>query len=128
MPVLIACLGSGKGSWSNINKIISSGLFDKVYLVTDSFGKKNYTPLVGIKSTSFILETDFNMPIEGLVTEVYSLLKKNFSEQKMQDIDIALNLCSGTGKEHEAILSSVLKLGYGIRLVDIDSKGSIVEL
>jgi hypothetical protein len=128
MPVLVACLGSGKGSWSNINRIISSGMFDKVNLVTDSFGKNNYTPVISTKSQSFILETDFSKPIEELVADVYSLLKKNFSEQKMQDLDIALNLCSGAGKEHEAILSSVLKLGYGIRLIDLDSKGNIVEL
>ena len=47
-------------------------------------------------------------------------------ESKLKDKvngEIALNLISGTGKEHMAILSALLKLGVGIRLVALTKDG-----
>jgi len=36
---------------------------------------------------------------------------------------VALNLVSGNGKEHMAILSALLKLGIGVRLMAVTKDG-----
>ncbi|HLC66335.1 MAG TPA: hypothetical protein VJK52_01715, partial [Candidatus Nanoarchaeia archaeon] len=46
---------------------------------------------------------------------------------KIQDLEVAVNFISGTGKEHMALLSALLKLGLGIRLVVL-TKDGVAEL
>ncbi|MBS3159928.1 hypothetical protein J4436_04010 [Candidatus Woesearchaeota archaeon] len=51
---------------------------------------------------------------------------KNLKE-KIKDTEVALNLYSGTGKEHMAILSAILKLGLSLRMI-IPTKDNIEEI
>jgi hypothetical protein len=44
-------------------------------------------------------------------------------KDKIKGTEVALNLVSGTGKEHMAILAALLKLGVGIRLVALTKEG-----
>jgi hypothetical protein len=46
---------------------------------------------------------------------------KNGMKDAVQDMEVALNMSSGSGKEHMALLSCLLKLGLGIRLVSIEN-------
>jgi len=128
MAHLIACLSSGKGTWTELGKIIDSKLFDKIYLITNDFFSQTYTiPAInGVNIQLVVL--DFNKASEDLVPELYVTLKKKFSEDKIQDLDIAVNITSGTGKEHSVVISTLMKLGYGIRLVDLDKQGNILEM
>jgi hypothetical protein len=129
MAHLIACLGSGKGTWNDVNKIISSGMFDKVYLVTSDFGEKNYVrPGVKPEVKITLVKLDFEKASEDLVPELYIILKKHFMQDKVQDLDMAVNITSGTGKEHSIVISTLMKLGYGIRLVDLDKNWNILEM
>jgi hypothetical protein len=129
MAHLIACLGSGKGTWNELNKIIQSGLFDKVYLVTNDFGEKNYVkPHVKENVTITLVKLNFDKASEDLVPELYIILKKYFMQDMVQDLDMAVNITSGTGKEHAIVISTLMKLGYGIRLVDLDKNGNILEM
>lgn len=128
MAHLVACLGSEKGTWAGLGRIIASRLFDKVYLVTDDFGMDNYeTPDISGVNIGLI-HLDFNKSSEDLVPELYVILKKKFSDDKIQDLDIAVNIVSGTGKEHSVVISTLMKLGYGIRLVDLDKNGNVLEM
>ena len=113
MTSLIACLGAGKGTWGYIAKLIESEPWEHVFLVTDEFGTK----------------FSANMPIEFviinenmMVAEIIELIKKQL-ENKINDTEVALNIVSGSGKIHMAILSSLLKLGLGIRLVTLTPEG-----
>ena len=45
------------------------------------------------------------------------MLKENVNEE------VGLNFISGTGKEHMALLSAVLKLGIGIRFFALTKDG-----
>ena len=47
---------------------------------------------------------------------------------KVQDLDMAVNISSGSGKEHAILISTIMKLGYGIRLVDLDKNNDILEM
>jgi len=108
MTVLIACLGSGKGTWTEVQKLISSESWDKVFLITNSFGKERFEA-----DAEFIILDDMQAP-QALAPIIISQLKG-----KITDTEVALNVSSGSGNMHMAILSALLKLGFGIRLVSL---------
>ena len=58
------------------------------------------------------------LSIELLIDKIKSQL-----EGKIKGTEVALNLASGSGKEHMALLSALLKLGVGIRLVSFTNNG-----
>jgi hypothetical protein len=59
-----------------------------------------------------------NESIELLIDKIQEALK-----EKITGTEVALNLISGSGKEHMAVLSALLKLGLGIRLVTYTVNG-----
>jgi len=55
-----------------------------------------------------------------------SELSSNIQEQlkgKLNDLEVAVNIVAGSGKEHTALMSAILKLGFGIRLVALTPNG-----
>ncbi len=113
MPTLIACLSTGKGTWTEVNRIIQSQEWNKVFLITNQFGKENYT--TG-KNTELILVESFPETPAIVITEQ---IKKQLKD-KIADFEVALNLASGSGKEHMALLEAVMQLGLNFRLITIN--------
>ena len=109
MTDFIALLSTGKGTWTEVGKLIKAENWNNVYLVTNDFGVKNFNP--GRKA-EFIL-----VNLDGSIEEI----KENIMKQldKKLSIDAAINIASGSGKEHAALLSAALSLGAGIRLITI---------
>ncbi|MFH1399432.1 MAG: hypothetical protein ABIG95_04960 [Candidatus Woesearchaeota archaeon] len=112
MTELIACLSTGKGTWMPVVKLINCQEWDKVFLVATDFAREKFK---GSKPVEFVV-IDPNRDLKQLVPDIKSQL-----DGKIRGTEIALNLNSGTGKEHMAVLSAVLKLGVGIRLVNFDN-------
>ena len=108
MTQLVAILGTGKGSWAHVSKLIRQGDFEEVILITNEFGKEKFTPDV---DTSLIM-VDFNQPTHVLLDTFLKELRP-----KLKGTEVALNMISGAGSEHMALLSALLKLGMAIRLV-----------
>jgi len=108
MTELIALLSTGKGTWTEVVKLLNSQEWEKVFLVTDQFGSSNFKKK---ENTEFIIINP-NESIELIIDHIQKQLK-----DKINGTEVALNLASGTGKEHMAVLSALLKLGLGIRLV-----------
>ena len=113
MTDLIACLSSGKGTWGHVSRIMEDEKWDKVFLITNEFGKENFQ---NTKNTELII-IDSNKGLKELQKDIVEQLKDKVEGE------VALNIVSGTGKEHTAILSAVLKLGLGIRLVALTKNG-----
>ncbi len=113
MASLIACLSTGKGTWGHVSRLIQDGQWDKIFLITNEFGKENFN---NTNNAEFIVINP-NQSIKELIQNIQENLKDKL------DGDIALNLISGTGKEHMAILSALLKLGIGIRLITLTQEG-----
>lgn len=116
MTELIACLSTGKGTWGHVSRLIQDGNFDNVLLITNEYGKENFqksenTELIPIK---------LEQGMKELRDEIYKELK---SRIKPSETEVALNLASGTGKEHMALLSALLRLGIGIRLMALTKEG-----
>ena len=114
MTDLVACLSSGEKSWGHVARLIKEQEWKKVYLITNDFGRKNFK---AEKDVEFIV-VDFQKPVFELIEDIRKGLKG-----KITDMEVALNLVSGTGKEHMAILSALLKLGVGIRLMAVTKDG-----
>ena len=114
MTELIACLSTGKGTWGHVSRLIQDGEWEKIFLVTNSFGKENFTA----EKESEFLVIDPNKGLVELRDDIYNQLK-----EKVKGAEVGLNLVSGTGKEHMALVSAVLKLGVGIRLVALTKDG-----
>ncbi len=92
MTVLICDLSTGKGSWGHLTRLISDGNWEKIFLVSNDWGKENFAPK---KEVSWIL-INRNMG--------FDLMKETILHSLPETKDIALNLISGEGKEHMAIM------------------------
>lgn len=114
MTELIACLSTGKGTWEHVRRLTNEEEWENIILITNDFGKENFKPS---KKVEFII-IDPNKFLSELTKELTDKLKG-----KVKGIEVALNLVSGTGKEHMALLSALMKLGIGIRLIAITPKG-----
>ena len=71
-----------------------------------------------IKGEIEIIKLDMSKTISQLTYSVKERL-----EGKIKDLEVAVNIVAGTGKEHSAIISAVLKLGMGIRLIVLTPNG-----
>ena len=118
MPTLIACLSTGKGTWAEVNRLLQANNWTKIFLITNKSGEENfktYPPSVSL----VVLDTD-NLSLSQLTEEIKKALGNQIS-----DFEIALNLASGSGKEHMALLEAVLELGLNFRLITVTPNGQM---
>lgn len=118
MSTLIACLSTGKGTWGYVSQIIRNEKWDKIILVSNDFGKENYKPE---KNVEYLILNPMQ-DMKGMKDMIYDNLK-----EKINDVEVALNIASGNGNEHMALISAILKMGIGIRFI-IATNNSIEEL
>lgn len=111
MPTLLACLSTGKGTWSEVSRIIQAQPWTNIFLITNQFGKENFT---GKPENVHLLVLNLDADCFSLVQEIKKQLK-----DKISDFEVALNLASGSGKEHMALLEAVLEMGLNFRLVTV---------
>ncbi|MFT4298003.1 MAG: hypothetical protein ACMXX5_02320 [Candidatus Woesearchaeota archaeon] len=120
MAQLVAILSTGKGTWQEVAALINKPEFDEIFILTNSFGKDKFTNLPDKKIEVFAF--DFDKDILLLAKDFYSALKSYIKFG-----DIAVNMSSGSGKEHMALFSALMKLGAGIRLISIKNT-EVVEV
>jgi len=114
MADLVACLGNDNASVNHVLKVIQSMEWENIFIISNNANKDNLK--VKDKVTNVIIdETKY---LEEIVDEIVKKLKG-----KIKKNDVALNLISGSGKEHMAVISALLKLGLGIRLIALTPKG-----
>ncbi len=113
MTSLVACLSTGKGTWGHVSRLIQDKKWDKVFLITNEFGKENFQKT---ENTELII-IDQNKSIKEIQQNITEQLKDKLEGE------VALNMISGTGKEHMALLSALLKLGLGIKQMALTKNG-----
>src|SRR3989338_4773770 len=89
MTDLVACLSTGKGSWIEVAKLINNYDWRNIFLITNDVNK-------GTESIKKIIQEALKEKISG---------------------DVAINMTSGSGVEHMAMLSALMNIGVGIRFV-----------
>jgi len=117
MPSLIACLSTGKGTWTEVTKVIQSQAWTNIFLITTSFGQENFTTRPP-NTTLVLIDTFLD------ASQIKEQIKKELTN-KISDFEVALNLASGSGKEHMAILEAVMELGLNFRLVTLTNNNQI---
>ena len=110
---LVAFLGEDKESWGQVTGLINKGTWDKIILIKS----KQASDYPFLKNADSII-IDTSKPLIDLKQDIMSKLKGKFS-----GFDACLSIASGTGKEHMALISALLSLPVGIRLVVFTKKG-----
>ena len=114
MTQLVACLSTGKGTWGHVNRLIEDGKWDSVILLTNEYGKENFSK----NEKTELVPVNLEQGIKELTLEIQEKLRP-----LLKGAEVALNLVSGTGKEHMAIVSSLIKLGFSFRLIALTKDG-----
>lgn len=110
---LVAFLGDDKETWGQVTGLVNKGQWDKIILIKTKLAKSYPDPKNG---GSIII--DSSKSLIDLKQDLMNKLKGKFS-----GFDVHLSIASGTGKEHMALISALLSLPVGIRLVVFTKKG-----
>ena len=122
MTSLVAVLGAGKGTWGNLGGIMNAEHWDKVFLVTNAFGKENFSKRVKTEKPVEYIVLDFEKDISSIAESIVKAL-----EGRIPDFEVALSIISGEGKEHTAVISALIKSGLSFRLVALDKDGKVID-
>lgn len=114
MTELIACVSPKEDMWGHVAKLIEGQEWDSIFLIADDFGKTNFK---AGKNAEFIV-VDFKKPVFDLIEDIKCSLK-----DRIKGIEVAVNIVSGNGKQHTAIMSALLKMGLAIRFVAVTNQG-----
>ena len=114
MTSLIACIGDEKGTLAHIDAIIKKEDWDSIFLVTDEKNKDSFKPK---KEVNYII-----IDQKRFLSNMTEDIKKQL-EGKIKDLEVAVNIISGSGKQHMATISAIMKIGLGIRLIALTPDG-----
>ena len=114
MTELIACLSPERDMWGHVAKLVKEGEWDCVFLIADGAGKANFK----VEGDAQYVIVDFKKPVFELIEDIKCGLNG-----RIKGIEVAVNIVSGNGKQHMAIMSTLLKLGLAIRFVAVTSQG-----
>ena len=109
---LVAFLGADKENWGQITALVKREKCDKVILV------KNKSAEEFPDSGSESIKVNSDAPLLDLKNEIMQKIKS-----RLGGFEVALSLASGSGKEHMALISALLSIPVGIRLVVFTKKG-----
>ena len=112
---LVCLLSTGKGTWAQISGLMTHGDWENIILLGNDFAKD----FKHEKKFEFI-KVDLDKKIKDLKDEFLQKLKG-----KINGTEVALSIASGDGKEHMALISSLLNLPVGIRFAALTKDGVI---
>ncbi len=104
----VAFVGSDTENWGQVSALLNRLEYETA-LIVRSQGADSFP--IGERCT--VLDIDTTQPLLALKEELLSKLKSKLSG----DFEVSLSLASGTGKEHMALLSALLNIPVGVRLV-----------
>jgi hypothetical protein len=114
---LVALLSTGKGTWGQVAGLIQKGEWEKVVVLGPDFAKE-FT----VQGEAFdFIEFDPNKPLIQLKKELEKKLKGKFN-----NLEVALSIASGNGKEHMALQSALLSLPVGVRFTALTKDGVVM--
>jgi hypothetical protein len=114
MTDLIACLSASEKGRVHVQKLVDGKDWANIFLVTTPDSKSNFKCA---KKVSYVI-IDEKASASDIIKQIQSQLNG-----KLNDLEVALNLVCGTGKEHMALISALIKLGMGIRLMAVTKDG-----
>ncbi len=110
----VTFIGEDKESWGQIKGIINHIDSEKIFIIKD-----NKTEGFPINPKMEIINIDSDKDLLHVKEDIVKILRGKLSK----DFEVALSLASGNGKEHMALISALLSIPVGIRLVVFTKKG-----
>jgi len=110
---LVAFLGKDEENWGQISAIIKRKEWDKVILVA------NKSVDIGAFKEYEIVKIDSEKSMIDLKDDLTGKLKSKLAGE----FEVALSIASGNGKEHMALISALLNLPVGIKIVVYTKNG-----
>lgn len=111
---LVCFQGSDKEGWAQLNALIKRGEWEKIVLV-----KNKSTQDIPLPENSDVISLNSDKLLLELKNEIIEKLKGKINKE----FEVALSIASGTGKEHMALISALLSIPVGIRLVAFTKNG-----
>jgi ERCC4-related helicase len=112
---LVCLLSSGEGTWAQVSGLIKHGEWEKVIVIGDDQAKT----FTHEKPFEFI-KVDLTQKIKQLTQDLSEKLKG-----KLSGFEVATSIASGNGKEHMALISSLINHPVGIKFVALTKEGII---
>ena len=112
MTDLVACLSTGNGTIKHVERVIEGMEWGKIFLIASS--KEEFKSSKEVE----IVFVDTKKTITEMAAQI-----KNALSGKINDLEVGVNIVSGEGREHMALLSALLSLGLGVRLVALTKEG-----
>ena len=110
----VAFVGTDKENWGQIKALMNRVECEKIILVKNKDSEE-----FPVEDKTKIIKVDCSKPITQLKEEILESLRKELSG----DFEVYLSLASGNGKEHMAVISALLNLPVGIKLVVYTKEG-----
>ena len=107
---LVATLGEDGKYWNQVKSLIEKQEWEKIFLIGSEQIKKFGS------GYNFII-IDEKEPVESVIKK----LTDDF--RKINDVEVQINIVSGSGKIHMALLAALIKAGLGFRLVAVTREG-----
>lgn len=114
MTNLVACIGEGTGTWTNVLKLASNSQFQNSFLIVNEWTRKS---LQISRPNIHLITIDSSASVSTIRDQIASQLKG-----KIMDFEVALNIDSGTGKEHAAVITALMRVGLSFRLVTLENE------
>lgn len=111
---LVAFLGDDKDNWGQVSALVKRGEWERVIIVKNKTAE-GFPESERCEQISF----DSGKPLIELKEEMISKLGAKLKG----DFEVALSIASGNGKEHMALISALLSIPVGIKLVVFTKNG-----
>lgn len=111
---LVCFQGSEVNSFGQIKALVNRGDWENVIIIRE----KGSEDIVSGDNCE-IIEVDLGKSL----MELRDILILKLKEKLGKEFEVALSIASGTGKEHMALISALLSVPVGIRLVAFTKKG-----
>ncbi len=113
MTDLITFVSSGKGTWTNVLNLAKKEEFENIFLVMESWAKEKVSlERDNVHNIIFNSEDNHVVMRDKLIASLKGRIK---------GFEAAFNIDSGTGKEHTALITALLKLGLSFRIVILEN-------
>jgi len=110
---LVAYVGKDEENWGQITALIKREKWEKVIIVKNK--ESEGFPEEGCE----VVNIKEGIPISEMRDEMVEKLKAKLSGE----FEVALSIASGTGKEHMALISALLKLPVGVKFSVFTKEG-----
>ena len=114
MTDLVAWASNDNAEMKHVQRVVEGGEWEKVFLLSGADAKMALPHGEKIKN----VRLDSGKPMPEIVRDVRKALEGNINT-----FETAVNLIGGSGKQHSVLLSALLQMGCGIRIVVYTAEG-----